>query len=86
MPKAKTNKERIADLEAEVAYLSDMIHALSSRIRGLENKPDPWRPIGPRPSEPSPFREPPLPWIQPVPREPHSPWTITCDTDDSKQG
>lgn len=78
MPKAKTNKERIADLEAEVVYLLDMVHALNKRIRGLEIKPDPWRPIGPRPDQPSPFAPPVRPW--------EHPWHITCSDSGSKQG
>ena len=53
---AKAEK-RIAALEAEVA-------ALKIWIGNIANRPDPMRPIGPRPGDPNPWRpRPDDPWL-----------------------
>lgn len=66
--------EGIRDLELDLTDLRDLvdllrseIKALRAEVKSLANRPDPWCPIGPRPNQPNPFREPPLPWVTPRP-------------------
>ena len=79
MPKEKTN-QRISELEATIKVLERDVYALEFEVQRLtisiatiRNKPDPWRPIGPRPDQPLKFQ-----------RELGSPWRITCENKDSK--
>ena len=46
---ARKNKDRIAALEADIRDLRAEVEALRAWLTNLSNKPDPMRPIGPRP-------------------------------------